>query len=122
MRKFKQELASAPKEIATRIASENALGVLTAVVPEMVGGSADLTGSNNTRPKGMAAMSASDYAARFIHYGIREHGMAAAMNGMALHRRRHSVFGHVPGVLGLLPPRDPPRRADGRARDPCDDA
>jgi transketolase len=60
--------------------------MLTTVVPEMIGGSADLTGSNNTRPKGMAAMSASDYAARFIHYGIREHGMAAAMNGMALHR------------------------------------
>jgi transketolase len=52
----------------------------------MVGGSADLTGSNNTRPKGMAAMSAADYGARFIHYGVREHGMAAAMNGMALHR------------------------------------
>jgi len=86
VRNFKQELASAPKEIATRVASENALGMLTAVVPEMVGGSADLTGSNNTRPKGMKAMSANDYAARFIHYGIREHGMAAAMNGMALHR------------------------------------
>jgi transketolase len=51
----------------------------------MVGGSADLTGSNNTRPKGMAAVSANNYAARFVHYGIREHGMAAAMNGMALH-------------------------------------
>ena len=54
-------------------------------VPEMVGGSADLTGSNNTRTKGMKAMSAADYGGRFIHYGIREHGMAAAMNGMALH-------------------------------------
>ena len=51
----------------------------------MVGGSADLTGSNNTRTKAMKAMSASDYGARFIHYGVREHGMAAAMNGMALH-------------------------------------
>jgi transketolase len=54
-------------------------------VPEMIGGSADLTGSNNTRTKSMKAMSASDYSGRFIHYGIREHGMAAAMNGMALH-------------------------------------
>jgi len=85
VRDAKEKLAAEPKEIATRIASENALTVLTAAVPEMVGGSADLTGSNNTRPKGMAAMSAADYAARFIHYGIREHGMAAAMNGMALH-------------------------------------
>jgi transketolase len=86
VRRYKHELAKAPKEIATRIASQNALEVLTAVVPEMVGGSADLTGSNNTRPKGMSVLSASDYAGRFIHYGIREHGMAAAMNGIALHR------------------------------------
>ena len=51
----------------------------------MVGGSADLTGSNNTRIKSMKAMSAADFSGRFIHYGVREHGMAAAMNGMALH-------------------------------------
>jgi transketolase len=86
VRGFKEKLIAEPKEIATRVASENTLGALTAVVPEMVGGSADLTGSNNTRPKGMAALSASDYGARFVHYGIREHGMAAAMNGIALHR------------------------------------
>jgi transketolase len=86
VRASKEKLIAEPKDIATRVASENALGALTAAVPEMVGGSADLTGSNNTRPKGMAAMSASDYGACFIHYGIREHGMAAAMNGMALHR------------------------------------
>jgi transketolase len=86
VRGFKEDLAKAPKEIATRIASQNALEALTGAVPEMVGGSADLTGSNNTRPKGMKAMSAADYSGRFIHYGIREHGMAAAMNGMALHR------------------------------------
>ena len=85
VRGAKEKLAAEPKEIATRIASENALAVLTAAVPDLVGGSADLTGSNNTRPKGMAAMSAADYAGRFIHYGVREHGMAAAMNGMALH-------------------------------------
>ena len=51
----------------------------------MIGGSADLTGSNNTRTKSMKAMSAADFSGRFIHYGVREHGMAAAMNGMALH-------------------------------------
>jgi transketolase len=85
VRAMKQSLAATPKEIATRIASEQALEVLTAAVPEMVGGSADLTGSNNTRAK-LTALSASDYGGRFIHYGVREHGMAAAMNGMALHR------------------------------------
>ena len=82
----KQTLAEAPKEIATRAASEFALETLTAALPEMIGGSADLTGSNNTRTKAMKAMSAADYSGRFIHYGVREHGMAAAMNGMALHR------------------------------------
>jgi transketolase len=86
VRALKEKLAAAPKEIATRIASEGAIEVLTAAVPEMVGGSADLTGSNNTRAKGMTALSAADYGGRFIHYGVREHGMAAAMNGMALHR------------------------------------
>jgi transketolase len=85
VRTMKDALAAEPKDIATRNASENALGPLTAAMPEMVGGSADLTGSNNTRPKGMAALSAANYGGRFIHYGIREHAMAAAMNGMALH-------------------------------------
>ncbi len=85
VRGLKETLAAAPKEIATRSASESALEALTAAVPEMIGGSADLTGSNNTRPKGMAVLSAANPSGRFIHYGIREHGMAAAMNGMALH-------------------------------------
>ena len=81
----KQSLAATPKDIATRTACEFALESLIPALPEMVGGSADLTGSNNTRTKSMTAMSAADYAGRFIHYGVREHGMAAAMNGMALH-------------------------------------
>ncbi len=85
VRSLKETLAATPKEIATRIASEFALETLVAAVPEMVGGSADLTGSNNTRAKSMKTLSAADYSGRFIHYGIREHGMAAAMNGMALH-------------------------------------
>jgi transketolase len=85
VRSMKEKLAAAPKEIATRVASENALEALMAAVPEMVGGSADLTGSNNTKPKGTKVLSAADYGGRFIHYGVREHGMAAAMNGMALH-------------------------------------
>ena len=81
----KQSLAATPKEIATRVACEFTLESLIPALPEMVGGSADLTGSNNTRTKTMKVMSASDYSGRFIHYGVREHGMAAAMNGMALH-------------------------------------
>ena len=85
VRSAKEKLAATPKETATRAASETALETLTVAVPEMIGGSADLTGSNNTRPKGMAVLSAADYSGRFIHYGVREHGMASAMNGMSLH-------------------------------------
>src|SRR5262245_45100803 len=85
VRSVKEKLAATPKEVATRAASETALEALTAALPEMIGGSADLTGSNNTKPKGMTVLSAADYSGRFIHYGVREHGMAAAMNGMALH-------------------------------------
>jgi transketolase len=85
VRAVKQQLAATPKDIATRNASEFALEALVPALPEMVGGSADLTGSNNTRTKSMQAISAANYSGRFIHYGVREHGMAAAMNGMALH-------------------------------------
>src|SRR4029077_21289698 len=65
----KQKLAAAPKEIVTRSASEFALEALTAALPEMIGGSADLTGSNNTRAKAMKTLNAADYGGRFIHYG-----------------------------------------------------
>jgi len=85
VRKLKEQLAATPKDIATRAASEFALEALVPALPEMIGGSADLTGSNNTRTKSMTILSAADYGGRFIHYGVREHGMAAAMNGMALH-------------------------------------
>jgi transketolase len=81
----KQSLAATPQNIATRAASEFALESLVPAVPEMIGGSADLTGSNNTKTKSMKPITAADFAGRFVHYGIREHGMAAAMNGMALH-------------------------------------
>jgi transketolase len=82
---YKQELAKNPPALATRNASQNALDVINAAVPETVGGSADLTGSNNTKSKELKPLSAADYGGRYVYYGIREHGMAAAMNGMALH-------------------------------------
>src|SRR5690349_16482650 len=85
VKSLKDKLVAEPKNIATRAASEFVLDALVPAVPEMVGGSADLTGSNNTRAKSMKVLSPTDYGGRFIHYGIREHGMAAAMNGMALH-------------------------------------
>jgi transketolase len=72
--------------MATRKSSETVLEVVNGVVPEMIGGSADLTGSNNTKTSQTAAITPSDFSGRYIHYGIREHGMASAMNGIALHR------------------------------------
>jgi transketolase len=70
---------------ATRVHSGAALAALGPHIPEMIGGSADLTGSNNTFVQGMKAFDHPDYAGSYVHYGVREHGMAAAMNGMALH-------------------------------------
>lgn len=82
---YKQTLAEEKPNCATRKSSEAALKILAQAVPEMIGGSADLTGSNNTRTPEQETVSAENYAGRFIHWGVREHGMAAAMNGMALH-------------------------------------
>jgi transketolase len=73
------------KPVATRKASEMALEAINAAIPATIGGSADLTGSNNTKTKAMETLTADNYAGRYIYYGIREFGMAAAMNGMALH-------------------------------------
>jgi transketolase len=78
-------LLAAPKAVATRKASEDALSAIVPQLPDAVGGSADLTGSNNTKTKAQAPLTREDYGGSYIYYGIREFGMAAAMNGMALH-------------------------------------
>ena len=82
---FKTKMIADKPAQATRISSGAVLEALIPVVPEMIGGSADLTGSVNTRVTNMAAIEAGSFAGRYVHYGIREFGMAAAMNGMALH-------------------------------------
>jgi transketolase len=78
-------LAADPQNVATRKASELALEAINAALPETIGGSADLTGSNNTKTKAQQPLTKEDYSGRYIYYGIREFGMACAMNGMALH-------------------------------------
>ena len=85
MQAYLDALVSNPPKVATRKASEMALEVLTAAIPDLLGGSADLTGSNNTKTKSTGTLSADNYLGRYVNYGIREFGMAAAMNGMALH-------------------------------------
>ncbi|RWP03591.1 MAG: transketolase [Mesorhizobium sp.] len=82
---FRKEHVEKATKVATRKASEMALGAINAATDLTVGGSADLTHSNLTITKGMDRIAPDDYAGRYIHYGIREHGMAAAMNGIALH-------------------------------------
>ena len=81
----KRELFKSKPARATRQSSGAVLEALTKLVPEMIGGSADLTGSVNTRPKTFTAVEAGNFMGRYINWGVREHGMAAAMNGMALH-------------------------------------
>ena len=82
---FKKKMSDEKPKKATRQASQAALEVLNAILPETVGGSADLTGSNNTRTADLKPISAEDFSGRYVYYGIREHGMAAAMNGLALY-------------------------------------
>jgi transketolase len=74
-----------PAAVATRSSSQQVLNVLGAAIPEMLGGSADLTGSNNTNHKGSKTVTADDIGGNYVHYGVREFGMTAIMNGVALH-------------------------------------
>jgi transketolase len=85
MTALKQGIADEKPKLATRAASQRALEVLVPATPELVGGSADLTGSNLTFVKSMGTISPGSYGGRYVHYGVREHGMCAAANGMALH-------------------------------------
>jgi len=82
---MKQQIAEQKPKMASRSASQKVLETLVPATPEMLGGSADLTGSNLTLVKGMGSIAPGNYGGRYMHYGIREHAMGAAANGMALH-------------------------------------
>jgi transketolase len=82
---FRAKLAIEKPKLATRKSSEMALAVINDATNATIGGSADLTHSNFTITKGLGAVSSENFSGRYIHYGVREHGMAAAMNGLALH-------------------------------------
>lgn len=82
---YKKDLAENPVGPATRIASQMALEIINPIMKETIGGSADLTGSNMTLTKDLTPITANDFSGRYMYYGVREFGMAAAMNGMALH-------------------------------------
>ena len=85
VQKMKTELAANPQKVASRVASQKTIEALVAETQLLFGGSADLTGSNNTKAAGQDIFSRQNPAGHYIHYGVREHGMAAAMNGIALH-------------------------------------
>ena len=85
LRGLKKLISEDAPKVATRKSSEMALAALNPVMPETIGGSADLTGSNNTLTADMGTYDADNRAGRYVYYGIREHGMSAAMNGLALH-------------------------------------
>ena len=85
IRKVKADFRSGAEKLASRKSSQQVIEALVPAVPALIGGSADLTGSNGTKTKQHRDVSAADFAGNYIHYGVREHGMAAAMNGMALH-------------------------------------
>ncbi len=82
---WKTTLAADPQKLATRVASQKTLEAILPACPTLFGGSADLTGSNNTKVGDHSIFDRDNYSGTYIHYGVREHGMAAAMNGIALH-------------------------------------
>ena len=82
---LKRAIAAEAPTLATRQSSQRVLDALVPAVPELIGGSADLTPSNNTKAKAMAEVTPPDYRGRYVHFGVREHAMGSALNGMALH-------------------------------------
>ena len=85
MRRYKKQLKAELPKVASRQASQMALEVINGAVPTMVGGSADLTGSNLTKTSNMRSITPGNYRGNYVHFGVREHAMGAVMNGMALH-------------------------------------
>ena len=85
LKSLRQQLSAEKPKLATRQASQQALEVINAATPLTIGGSADLTGSNLTKTADFAAITRHDFKGRYVYYGVREHAMAAVMNGMALH-------------------------------------
>ena len=82
---FKKQMTESAPKLATRASSEKVLEVINPIMPETVGGSADLTGSNNTKTSDLGVFDVDNRAGRYVYWGVREHGMSCAMNGMALH-------------------------------------
>ena len=85
IREEKAKYFTSKPDMATRQCSSSAIEVISKLLPELIGGSADLSGSNNTKTSNSKIISSKNFNGNYIHYGVREHGMAAAMNGLALY-------------------------------------
>ena len=109
-------------KLATRQSSQKVLEKLLSIVPGLVGGSADLTGSNGTLAKTSVVIKPGEFVGNYIHYGVREHAMARGDERARSAWRHRALWRHLPRLLRLLPPRDPPLGADAAARDLCHDA
>ena len=119
---YRRKLAEDRPKVATRKSSEMALEIINGVAPETIGGSADLTGSNNTKTSQTKPITPGSYGGRYVHYGVREHGMAAAMNGMALHGGVIPYGGTFLCFLRLCASGDASCFLDGHPFDLCHDA
>ncbi len=119
---LKAELAETRPKLASRQAGQKVLDALVPVIPELVGGSADLTGSNLTYVKAMGEVAPGSFAGRYVHYGVREHGMGAAMNGIAAAWRADPLWRHLLRLQRLHAPGDPAGGADAAAGGVCADA
>jgi transketolase len=119
---WKNQLASAPQKLATRVASQKAIEAILPACPTLFGGSADLTGSNNTRVADHTIFDHGNYGGTYIHYGVREHGMAAAMNGIALHGGAIPYGGTFMVFTDYCRPSIRLSGIDGTARYLCHDA
>ena len=115
----KAEFAREAAKLATRQSSQKVLEKLVPVVPGLIGGSADLTGSNGTLTKQQTIVKPGDFAGDYIHYGVREHAMAAAMNGLALHGGIMPYGGTFLVFSDYCRPAIRLSRAHGPARDLC---
>ena len=118
---MKRTVSTEKPSVATRKASEMALDVINAMWPSTIGGSADLTPSNNTKTKGMTDIVTGDFAGRYMHFGVREHGMAAALNGMALHGGIFPYGGTFMVFSDYARPSIRLAALDGNSRRLCDD-
>jgi len=122
LRAFRKDVAAKAPKVATRKASEMVLAAVNPVMPETIGGSADLTGSNLTKTADLGVFGPENRKGRYVYFGIREHGMAAAMNGMWLHGGVRPYGGYVSVLYRLRARRDAAFGADGAAGHLCDDA